>query len=192
MRALTRVLFLSTTAALTLSAGSAMALFGFEDGIPNGAFGGTDQCVYCHTMPTGGPRTPFGLEFENKTSVTDILAAWPEVSQLDSDGDGASNGLELGDPCGEWTSGETPARTDDITSPGDPMATTSATMTEMCAPIGGMVDTTAAGPAPKHPGFQQGFCAVGGGAGGAGGSAWGLVALGAVAALLGARRRASR
>lgn len=194
MRALTRVLFLSTTAALTLSAGSAMALFGFENGIPNGFSGATAQCVYCHTMATGGPRTPFGLEFEDKTTVDDIIAAWPEVSQLDSDADGASNGLELGDPCGEWVSGATPERTADITSPGDPAATTMAMMTEMCAPIGGTVDTTAAGPAPKHPGFQQGFCAVVGGAGGgdASGSAWGLVALGAAAAVLRARRRATR
>lgn len=183
---------MSTTAALALSAGSAMAFGGFEDGIPNGTLTGTDQCIFCHTTATGGPRNPFGLEFEGKTGVADIVVAWPEVSQLDSDGDSASNGLELGDPCGEWVSGATPERTADITNPGDPAATTAAMMTEMCAPIGGMVDTTAAGPAPKHPGFQQGFCAVAGGAGSAGGSAWGLVALGAAAAVLRARRRATR
>ena len=31
------------------------------------------------------------------------------LCQADTDGDGQSNGLELGDPCCEWTSGGTPA-----------------------------------------------------------------------------------
>ena len=38
---------------------------------------------------------------------------------MDSDGDGWSNGEELGDPDCTWTPGSTPKRTSDITHPGN-------------------------------------------------------------------------
>eukprot|EP00741_Cyanophora_paradoxa_P024939 tig00000056_g24073.t1 len=40
------------------------------------------------------------------------------LCQADSDGDGYSNGWELGDPCCTWTVGTTPLRTTDISNPG--------------------------------------------------------------------------
>lgn len=40
------------------------------------------------------------------------------VCQADSDGDGLTNGQELGDPDCLWTPGTLPARTTSITHPG--------------------------------------------------------------------------
>ena len=40
------------------------------------------------------------------------------LCQLDSDGDGMTNGQELGDPNCVWTEGNAPKRTDNITHPG--------------------------------------------------------------------------
>ena len=40
------------------------------------------------------------------------------LCQLDSDGDGMTNGQELGDPNCVWTEGNVPERTDNITHPG--------------------------------------------------------------------------
>ena len=37
----------------------------------------------------------------------------------DSDGDGMTNGQELGDPNCVWTEGTIPSRTDNITHPGE-------------------------------------------------------------------------
>ncbi|MBP5977723.1 hypothetical protein HW132_34705 [Brasilonema sp. CT11] len=38
----------------------------------------------------------------------------------DSDGDGITNGVELGDPSCIWQQNQTPTRTTDITNPGLP------------------------------------------------------------------------
>lgn len=43
----------------------------------------------------------------------------PEFCRLDSDGDGVRNGAELGDPCCVWKVGDTPARTNDLSHPGE-------------------------------------------------------------------------
>ena len=50
----------------------------------------------------GGPRNPFGQDFETELSWTETLC------RKDSDGDGLSNGEELGDPECTWTPGSTP------------------------------------------------------------------------------------
>ena len=71
--------------------------------IPNGA---VFSCNSCHTAGGGSPRNAFGLEIETNFltaagAAGDVL--WgPELAALDSDGDGASNGAELGDPDGTW------------------------------------------------------------------------------------------
>ena len=68
--------------------------------------GSAASCNTCHTAGGGSPLNPFGMEI-----VTNFLTAageagdviWgPELAALDSDGDGASNGAELGDPEGTW------------------------------------------------------------------------------------------
>ena len=52
--------------------------------------------------------------------ITDLAAAasWATLCAMDSDGDGYTNGQELGDPSCVWTAGATPARVYDISHPG--------------------------------------------------------------------------
>jgi MYXO-CTERM domain-containing protein len=80
--------------------------------IPNGA---TFSCTTCHTasFPTGpqnGERNVFGQQVEqNLTGGGDISAQkvdWQAIYDLDADGDGFTNGEELGDPNGEWAEGD--------------------------------------------------------------------------------------
>ncbi|NP_001191545.1 temptin precursor [Aplysia californica] len=67
-----------------------------------------------------GPLNPFGEDFKaaGKQWTTDLC-------DMDSDGDGRSNGVELGDPECVWSQGETPARTTDLSHPGFDEATVS-------------------------------------------------------------------
>ena len=83
--------------------------------VPNGS---AASCNTCHTAGGGSPLNSFGIEIATNflTSVGapgDVI--WgPELAALDSDGDGASNGVELGDPEGTWVVGNPdPAGDDD-------------------------------------------------------------------------------
>ena len=75
---------------------------GFRVGqIPNGFEIG---CTTCHERFGGGPRTPFGRDV-NRTLV-DGDVDWQAICDLDSDGDGFTNGEELGDPDCNWSEGD--------------------------------------------------------------------------------------
>ncbi|ESO92726.1 hypothetical protein LOTGIDRAFT_162200 [Lottia gigantea] len=52
----------------------------------------------------GGARNPFGLDFEK------VGKLWTRLCRLDSDGDGKSNGEELGDPRCVWSPGSVPPK----------------------------------------------------------------------------------
>mmetsp|Transcript_19527 Transcript_19527/g.36092 ORF Transcript_19527/g.36092 Transcript_19527/m.36092 type:complete len:371 (-) Transcript_19527:49-1161(-) len=68
-----------------------------------------------HNANTGGDysRNPFGAAFQSEGHT------WTESLCLsDSDGDGRTNGYELGDPDCVWTEGAIPSRTVGITHPG--------------------------------------------------------------------------
>ncbi|KAK3764739.1 hypothetical protein RRG08_042048 [Elysia crispata] len=68
-----------------------------------------------HENPAGGgTRNSFGLDFRAAGY------RWTqELCQMDSDGDGKTNGQELGDPTCAWTpAGAPPSRTENITHPG--------------------------------------------------------------------------
>ena len=86
------------------------------DQIPNGSM---FSCASCH-VTRGGPRTLFGQEIERNYLTQsggsgDVV--WNAMlAMLDSDGDGVSNGQELGDPDGD---GMTDASIQ-VTNPGDP------------------------------------------------------------------------
>ncbi|MDP2364228.1 MAG: hypothetical protein Q8M94_10730, partial [Ignavibacteria bacterium] len=81
--------------------------------IPNGM---TFQCATCHISENDTKRNAFGIAVFNnfltsKNSSGDVI--WgPELASFDADGDGAANGLELGDPNGTWKMGNG--------NPGDP------------------------------------------------------------------------
>ncbi|KAG7386896.1 hypothetical protein PHYPSEUDO_015101 [Phytophthora pseudosyringae] len=70
-----------------------------------------------HSDPDGGGvRNEFGRAFY------DAGHEWTkDLCQEDSDGDGQTNGEELGDPCCEWTeeSASKPAWTSGVSNPGD-------------------------------------------------------------------------
>jgi len=111
-------------AALTLAPG-ANATQALNDAIPSQP----DGCNTCHTSGPGSARNDFGLDVE--ANDDDVAAMWAAIYDLDSDGDGQTNGQELGDPCGDWTSGDAP-RTTDISHPGDDQDTSADPDTPSC------------------------------------------------------------
>ena len=67
---------------------------------PAGPSGG--RCYICHVAAGGGgTRTAFGEAFIANGRVWNA-----NLAELDSDGDGWTNGQELGDPFGDWDEGE--------------------------------------------------------------------------------------
>lgn len=69
--------------------------------IPNGSAIG---CAACHISPAGGgPRNAFGLDVQAITGSSSRSFWSPTLAAKDSDKDGFSNGVELGDPEGDFT-----------------------------------------------------------------------------------------
>ena len=86
--------------------------------LPNGSMIG---CASCHVNPGGGGTlTPFGSAINSNYLVpsgrTGVVQWNAMLAMLDSDGDGVSNGQELGDPDGDGT----PDASIQVTNPGDP------------------------------------------------------------------------
>ncbi|MBT4140842.1 MAG: hypothetical protein HOE48_23220 [Candidatus Latescibacteria bacterium] len=84
--------------------------------IPNGS---VNSCSNCHVAPAGGgTRTAFGDVINNgflNGSGARATVVWnATLAGLDSDGDGFSNGTELGDPEGDGT----PTAGATVTNPG--------------------------------------------------------------------------
>lgn len=67
--------------------------------VPNNTWG----CGLCHQGASGGPRNPFGLDVGATLNGADVN--WSAICDLDSDGDGYTNGEELGDPSCMWVTG---------------------------------------------------------------------------------------
>lgn len=88
--------------------------------IPNG---GHFQCQNCHNDNSGKDFTPFGSDakshlVDNDTGVSTEHVLWDDAwCKRDSDGDGRSNGEELGDPNCTWVFGD-PNPAGMITNPG--------------------------------------------------------------------------
>lgn len=88
--------------------------------IPNGVHGDDPTagigCLYIGHTPCspGADRNQFGLDFDAAGRQ------WTkDLCQMDSDGDGVSNGQELGDPCCQWSPGNDHVlRTSQLSHPG--------------------------------------------------------------------------
>lgn len=79
--------------------------------IPNGQ---EADCTACHgELPA---LNWFGTDA--LLTYEDGRTSWANLFALDSDLDGQTNGMELGDPCGVWTKGDTPWSTE-ISDPSD-------------------------------------------------------------------------
>lgn len=99
-------------------ASSALARSTWVTHVPNGT---AASCQTCHG--TGGSSTfnDFGLDFRalyTANGAGSETTAWATLFEEDADGDGQTNAEELGDPCGVYTSGGTPARATDVSNPG--------------------------------------------------------------------------
>jgi hypothetical protein len=76
------------------------------------------QCQSCHVGSGGGVLNLFGETVE--ANLVGGVPDWSQIFKIDSDGDGYSNGQELGDPYGWWRSGQpNPGLASKITNPGD-------------------------------------------------------------------------
>ena len=82
--------------------------------MPNG---NVNSCANCHIRTSGGgPRTPFGEAVRSIVGGGSRTQFWSEtLAAMDSDGDGFTNGQELGDPDGDGNA-EAGAQ---VTHPGD-------------------------------------------------------------------------
>ena len=83
--------------------------------VPNGR---SINCSLCHDRSSGGgPRNEFGEAVNNLVGRGSRAEFWSAtLAQLDSDGDGFTNGEEMGDPDGDGVA--TPGA--QVTNPGDP------------------------------------------------------------------------
>lgn len=91
------------------------------DKVPNPCANGTWRGVGHKNMGGGGKRNPFGLDFFNSGAKWTV-----ELCRKDSDGDGKTNGEELGDPDCVWKENSTPKSTAGLSHPGicEPMSST--------------------------------------------------------------------
>ena len=107
VRALAALLALLALLALAGTTRSALAWDSYRNLIPNG-FNVQDEdgnvwpgVGHGRTFG-GGPNNAFGRDFAKHRTK------WLDVCRLDSDGDGKTNGEELGDPDCVWTPGSAP------------------------------------------------------------------------------------
>jgi len=82
------------------------------------------SCNTCHTNGPGTARNVFGLDVEAHYTGAPSSATldWFTVCANDADGDGLTNGAELGDPCCVWTPGA-PVPSSTIGDPADDSVT---------------------------------------------------------------------
>lgn len=90
----------------------------FKSYVPNGS---KFSCVTCHISTDGGKNWN---KFGNEIKMNHMSAGKPKwstaLANLDSDGDGKTNGQELQDPTGSWSNGKAqPGTLSLVTNPGD-------------------------------------------------------------------------
>jgi hypothetical protein len=87
--------------------------------VPNGS---VNSCLTCHKFAAGGVRNVFGHTIESNFLTPSGDVIWnSSLAAIDSDGDQRSNGTELLDPNGAWTTGTaSPGNPALVTNPGLP------------------------------------------------------------------------
>ena len=114
MSDLKKCFLITLTLTALVSLNSQAHAFGFRVGLlPNGS---SNRCANCHNDPGGGgPRNGFGQDVDALLDPGSRDAFWAlELALEDSDGDGFTNGAELGDFDGDGVA----ERTVNITNPG--------------------------------------------------------------------------
>ena len=97
-------------------------LFAFSKRVNQLPNGSKFSCSNCHVSSGGGgTRTQFGNDVMSGHLDTNGDVEWSQtLANIDSDGDEASNGLELQDPDGSWQTGQPQPGYDSlVTNPGD-------------------------------------------------------------------------
>lgn len=124
--------FVIAIAIAMLTSSSSWAFSQFRSSVPNGT---VLSCQACHVSSFGGEGwNSFGIDIlkdgganpdanpnNQNAGYNHQTPIWANVCQLDSDGDGATNGEELGDPGCTWHPGDpnpagTPSKPGDATS----------------------------------------------------------------------------
>lgn len=94
---------------------------------------------YNNNIPNGNMIPPSAIELGHPggsthqyTSFANVYVSngrkWTKsLCMTDSDGDGQSNGLEIGDPCCLWVVGSSPQFTTDLSNPNSASSTTKRT-----------------------------------------------------------------
>lgn len=81
-----------------------------------------NACNTCHADGGGSDLNAFGLDVwvtRDRAIGAPVVVRWSQIWNVDSDGDGQTNGMELGDPCGVWIVGDVAPRVDDVSEPSD-------------------------------------------------------------------------
>ncbi|KAK3782593.1 hypothetical protein RRG08_038373 [Elysia crispata] len=117
-----QVFVMSSLAFLTfaLLVGSSRAFKTFKAEIPNGNKV-PHPCKANFMWPGVGHQNRFGGGVNNQFGLDFKKAGYwwsKDICQADSDGDGLTNGQELGDPECAWSVGKIPSRTSNISHPG--------------------------------------------------------------------------
>ena len=149
MRSLSLLSCLVVLCGLVLGASSSEARSFRVNQIPNGS---QANCLACHVSGGGGARNPFGAQVESSfLTVAGPSGAvdWgPALAALDADGDGYTNGEELGDPTGAWRPGNPNPTLLVATLPGYASCASTAGTGANCARCGGSAGGTQNCPDP--------------------------------------------
>ncbi|KAJ8577884.1 hypothetical protein ON010_g1326 [Phytophthora cinnamomi] len=117
-------LLLVAVAVMTLSTPGVRAREEFVKLIPNAACVPGVKAIG-HTDGTGdsSANNDFGKAFASAGKTWTL-----NLCKADTDGDGQTNGQELGDPCCEWTEGAQPRWTSGVSHPSDASKTSNASL----------------------------------------------------------------